>query len=99
MLTDIPRMFSVVEVTVYLFGFHDNEIRAQLVSEAAGPAGFSSSGAELAGFLPQGAPLSSSASPFCSQPLMLAKDLLENLPRHGDLGQDGARLIHMLWFV
>src|SRR5260370_240151 len=43
-------MYGVVEVMVCLCGFHNNEIRAKLASEAAEPADFTSESAETRRF-------------------------------------------------
>ena len=68
MLADVLRMSGAVEVTVYLFGFHNNEIRAngRLKGRAGGFPVHGRLNSLL--FLPQGALLPSFSYPFYPSP-------------------------------
>jgi hypothetical protein len=83
--SDIPRMYGVAEVIVCLFGFHNNEIRAQLASYAAEPADFPSGALELTAF-----PSSRRTSPVVLAPIRSQPPSCwrRRCPRSGDQPQD-----------
>jgi hypothetical protein len=82
-------MYGVVEVMVCLCGFHNNEIRAKLASEAAEPADFTSESAETRRFSFLQAQFSRRFRSQRSQPLSCWRG---RRPQPGDEHQDALNI-------